>query len=166
MRNTLIQKMFVTFTERVMYLLFHIYNIFNAMYNKEKKYQLLLSAWLGGHRIDCFQLDYCDIDQLKEKENEWIKIYKPKLNILTPTGKNDISELRIEQLLNFGKNKGNIGKVVEIRLGLNKDTQLYQNVYMLDNRLWTILEYIVKQNKEITKVLNLANQMLEEMGDK
>lgn len=63
-------------------------------------------------------------------------------------------------------NKGNIGKVVEIRLGLNKDTQLYQNVYILDNRLWTILEYIVKQNKEITKVLNLANQMLEEMGDK
>ena len=49
----------------------HIYNIFNAMYNKEKKYQLLLSAWLGGHRIDCFQLEYCDIDQLKEKENEW-----------------------------------------------------------------------------------------------
>ena len=88
----------------------HIYNIFNAIYNKEKKYQLLLSAWLGGHRIDCFQLDYCDIDQLKEKENEWIEIYKPKLNILTPTGKNDISELRIEQLLNFGKNKGNIGK--------------------------------------------------------
>lgn len=32
-------------------------------------------------------------------------------------------------------NKGNIGKVVEIRLGFNKDTQLYQNVYMLDNRL-------------------------------
>ena len=61
-------------------------------------------------------------------------------------------------------NKGNIGKVVEIRLGFNKDTQLYQNVYMLDNGLWTILEYIVKQNKEITKVLNLANQMLEEMG--
>lgn len=63
-------------------------------------------------------------------------------------------------------NKGNIGKVVEIRLGFNKDTQLYQNVYMLDNGLWTILEYIVKQNKEITKVLNLANQILEEMGDK
>lgn len=40
-------------------------------------------------------------------------------------------------------NKGNIGKVVEIRLGFNKDTQLYQNVYMLDNGLWTILEYIV-----------------------
>lgn len=63
-------------------------------------------------------------------------------------------------------NKGNIGKAVEIRLGFNKVTQLYQNVYMLDNGLWTILEYIVKQNKEITKVLNLANQMLEEMGDK
>ena len=63
-------------------------------------------------------------------------------------------------------NKGNIGKVVEIRLGFNKDTQLYQNVYMLDNRLWTILEYIVKQNKEITKGLNLANQMLEEIREK
>ena len=25
-------------------------------------------------------------------------------------------------------NKGNIGKVVEIRLGLNKDTELYQTI--------------------------------------
>jgi hypothetical protein len=46
-------------------------------------------------------------------------------------------------------NKGNIGKVVEIRLGFNKDTQLYQNVYMLDNGLWTILEYIVKHGKQL-----------------
>ena len=39
--------------------------------------------------------------------------------------------------------KGNIGRVVEIRLGLNKNTELYQTIYMLDNGLWTILDYIV-----------------------
>lgn len=50
-------------------------------------------------------------------------------------------------------NKGNIGKVVEIRLGLNKDTQLYQNVYMLDNGLWTILEYIVKHRKKLIDLI-------------
>lgn len=27
-------------------------------------------------------------------------------------------------------NKGNIGKIVEIRLGFNKDTQLYQDIYI------------------------------------
>ena len=50
-------------------------------------------------------------------------------------------------------NKGNIGKVVEIRLGFNKDTQLYQNVYMLDNGLWTILEYIVKHSKQLIDLI-------------
>lgn len=41
-------------------------------------------------------------------------------------------------------NKGRIGKVVEIRLGFNKDLQVYQDIYKLDNGLWTILDYIVK----------------------
>lgn len=50
-------------------------------------------------------------------------------------------------------NKGNIGKVVEIRLGFNKDTQLYQDVYMLDNGLWTILEYIVKHSKQLIDLI-------------
>ncbi len=54
-------------------------------------------------------------------------------------------------------NKGNIGKVVEIRLGFNKDTQLYQNVYMLDNGLWTILEYIVNHSKQLIDLVEVGD---------
>ena len=54
-------------------------------------------------------------------------------------------------------NKGNIGKVVEIRLGFNKDTQLYQKIYMLDNGLWTILEYIVKPSKQIIDLIEVGD---------
>lgn len=54
-------------------------------------------------------------------------------------------------------NKGNIGKVVEIRLGFNKDTQLYQNVYMLDNGLWTILEYIVNHSKQLIDLVEFGD---------
>lgn len=52
--------------------------------------------------------------------------------------------------------KGNIGKVVEIRLGLNKNTELYQNVYnvyMLDNGLWTILDYIANHSKQLIDLI-------------
>lgn len=77
----------------------HIYNIQNAMFNQEKKYLLLLSAFLGGHWVDCFPIQYCDIDCLSELEDRYIDEINPKLNILTPTGKNDISEMKIEQLL-------------------------------------------------------------------
>lgn len=59
-------------------------------------------------------------------------------------------------------NKGNIGKVVEIRLGFNKDTQLYQNVYMLDNGLWTILEYIVNHSKNLIECGDYVNGYLIE----
>lgn len=41
--------------------------------------------------------------------------------------------------------------------------------YYIPNKkeeLQNFINKIDKQNKEITKVLNLANQMLEEMGDK
>lgn len=54
-------------------------------------------------------------------------------------------------------NKGNIGKVVEIRLGLNKNTELYQNVYMLDNGLWTILDYIVKHSKQLIDLIEVGD---------
>ena len=54
-------------------------------------------------------------------------------------------------------NKGNIGKVVEIRIGFNKDTQLYQNVYMLDNGLWTILEYIVKHSEQLIDLIEIED---------
>lgn len=53
-------------------------------------------------------------------------------------------------------NKGNIGKVVEIRLGLSKNTELYQNVYnvyMLDNGLWTILDYIANHSKQLIDLI-------------
>ena len=54
-------------------------------------------------------------------------------------------------------NKGNIGKVVEIRLGFNKNTQLYQKIYMLDNGLWTILEYIVNHSKQLTDLIEAGD---------
>lgn len=60
-------------------------------------------------------------------------------------------------------NKGNIGKVVEIRLGFNKDTQLYQNVYMLDNGLWTILEYIVKHSKQLIDLVEVGDYVNGEL---
>lgn len=60
-------------------------------------------------------------------------------------------------------NKGNIGKVVEIRLGFNKDTQLYQNVYMLDNGLWTILEYIVKHSKQLIDLIEVGDYVNGEL---
>lgn len=53
--------------------------------------------------------------------------------------------------------KGNIGKIVEIRLGLNKDTELYQTIYMLDNGLWTILDYIVKHSKQLIDLIEVGD---------
>lgn len=49
--------------------------------------------------------------------------------------------------------KGKIGKVVEIRLGFNKDLQVYQDIYKLDNGLWTILDYIVKHSKQLIDLI-------------
>lgn len=60
-------------------------------------------------------------------------------------------------------NKGNIGKVVEIRLGFNKDTQLYQKIYMLDNGLWTILEYIVKHSKQLIDLIEVGDYVNGEL---
>lgn len=52
-------------------------------------------------------------------------------------------------------NKGNIGKIIEIRLGFNKDTQLYQDIYKLDNGLWTVLDYIVKHSKQLIDLIEI-----------
>lgn len=54
-------------------------------------------------------------------------------------------------------NKGNIGKIVEIRLGFNKDTQLYQDIYILDNGLWTVLDYIVKHSKQLIDIIEVGD---------
>lgn len=90
----------------------HIYNTQNAMLNQEDKYLLLLSANLGGHRIDCIPLEYCDISLLRDKEAWWIEDQQPLLNILTPSGKQDISELKIEDLINEVQKRQKILKKV------------------------------------------------------
>ena len=53
--------------------------------------------------------------------------------------------------------KGKIGKVVEIRLGFNKDLQVYQDIYKLDNGLWTILDYIVKHSKQLMDLIKCGD---------
>lgn len=77
----------------------HIYNIQNAMLNNEKKYLFLLAAQLGGYTVDCHTLAQCKEEQLTAFENEYIENIKPMLNILTPYGKQDISQLTIGDLL-------------------------------------------------------------------
>ena len=77
----------------------HIYNIENAMCNQEKKYLLLLSAKLGGHKIDCETLAICPEDQLNELEDWFVERTNPCLYILTPHGKQDIKDLKIENVL-------------------------------------------------------------------
>ena len=77
----------------------HIYNIENAMLNQEKKYLLLLSAKLGGHKVDCRPICHCSHSELTEMENRCIEQLEPCLNILTPAGKQDIGNLKIEDVL-------------------------------------------------------------------
>lgn len=83
----------------------HIYNVENAMFNQEKKYLLLLAAKLGGHHIDCKTMLYCSEDELREWEDKYIEEYAPCLNILTPTGKQHIEDLKIEDVLNYVKDR-------------------------------------------------------------
>ena len=42
--------------------------------------------------------------------------------------------------------KGNVGKIIEIRLGKNTDTKEFQNIYKLDTGLWTVRKYIVNHS--------------------
>lgn len=77
----------------------HIYNMENAMLNNEKKYLLLLSAKLGGHKVDCVPLAYCKEAHLTALENDYIEVCSPCLNILTPYGKQNINRLKIEDVL-------------------------------------------------------------------
>lgn len=77
----------------------HIYNMENAILNQEKKYLLLLSAKLGGHKVDCVSFCICDPENLTELEDNFIEFCYPSLNILTPHGKQDISNLKIEDVI-------------------------------------------------------------------
>lgn len=93
----------------------HIYNTQNAMLNNEKKYLLLLGAQLGGYSVDCQLIQECKEEELNEVENYYISKIKPMLNIITPEGKQDISNLTLGDVLqhsryniNFGFIKNNI----------------------------------------------------------
>ena len=77
----------------------HIYRTQNAMLMGEKKYLLLLAAELGGHDIDCAPVEYCEEENLRDKENYYIETYKPCLNINMPGCRQDITDLKIEELL-------------------------------------------------------------------
>lgn len=76
----------------------HIYYTQNAVFNKEKKYELLYAAQMGGLKVDCCYIRYCDEDELSELEDKYIEELMPPLNILTPIGKQDISNLNIFDL--------------------------------------------------------------------
>lgn len=78
----------------------HIYNTENAILNKEQKYLLLLSAKLGGHTVDCVPVEFCKEEYLNESEDFWMYMLDPCLNIITPEGKRDISNLKIKDVLN------------------------------------------------------------------
>lgn len=81
----------------------HIYNTENAILSQEKKYLLLLSAELGGHRVDCHTLECCPEDKLLEVEEYYITKLNPILNILVNHKRKDISGLKIEDVLAAAK---------------------------------------------------------------
>lgn len=83
----------------------HIYKTQNAILNKEPKYLLLLSAQLGGHFIDCFSIELCIPDQLNERERYYIDALKPCLNINIGGARQDISKLKIEDILSAPAHK-------------------------------------------------------------
>ena len=64
---------------------------------KEKKYELLLSAQLGAHHIDCLPLAAIKEEDLDQWEVALIKQYAPMLNI---QHNHKIDNVTIEKLLN------------------------------------------------------------------
>lgn len=53
---------------------------------------------MGGHKVDCMPIITCEEDELTEQEDRYIERFMPPLNILTPIGKQDISNLTIFDL--------------------------------------------------------------------
>lgn len=77
----------------------HIYKTENATLINEPKYLLLLSAKLGGHRIDCSPIEYCSEAQLRDRERYYIEKYEPSLNIQLAHSREEVCSLKIEELL-------------------------------------------------------------------
>lgn len=76
----------------------HICNIYNAVLTKDKRYELLLAAQLGGHKIEFYQVDFCKQKKLLPLEEEYIRRFMPPLNIRTPDGDKELPDT-IEDLL-------------------------------------------------------------------
>lgn len=80
----------------------HIYKMMNALYSNEKKYQLLLSAFIGGLTIKIKPFVRCREADLIEQERYYINLYKPPLNTIIPTQhKQNLSDLTIADLLSY-----------------------------------------------------------------
>lgn len=51
--------------------------------------------------------------------------------------------------------RGIIAKVDEIRLGTNREKKIFQNIYELDNGMWTVIDYIIKHFKNIINLIEV-----------
>lgn len=79
----------------------HIYKTQNGMIIGERKYELLLAAQLGGHRVDCRVLKYCSEDELLDLETSYINICNPLLNIQKSKNGKNVYNLKIDDIINL-----------------------------------------------------------------
>ena len=79
----------------------HIYKTQNGMIVGERKYELLLAAQLGGHRVDCRVLKYCSEDELLDLETKYITICNPLLNIQKSKNGKNVYNLKIDDIINL-----------------------------------------------------------------
>lgn len=77
----------------------HIYKTQNGMIVGERKYELLLAAQLGGHKVDCKVLEYCSEDELLDKETDFITFFQPLLNIQKNKNGKNVYNLKIDDII-------------------------------------------------------------------
>lgn len=65
----------------------------------ERKYELLLAAQLGGHKVDCKVLEYCSEDELLDKETDFITFFQPLLNIQKNKNGKNVYNLKIDDII-------------------------------------------------------------------
>jgi hypothetical protein len=81
----------------------HIYSIENASFLvEEHKYHLLLSAKMGGHKVDCVCIQKCPEEALRSYEKIFIQQACPPLNTIVYNGtKQDVNSLKVYDLLTY-----------------------------------------------------------------
>lgn len=66
----------------------HIYNVENAIFMEDEKYKFIYALRMGGMKLTYRVLEYCGIDELDDKEDEYISLCSnPIFNKLTPKGR-------------------------------------------------------------------------------